>query len=153
MDKQLGSGDGSSPDADILTAAKIVLEDTVRRICPWVSYNCYAIIILHRFHCLLLFNTCLQLQTIANHSYTDGVPFNCTREELAILGLRLRLAIRAEEIDNRLKDMKRKPGINGCQWIKDNLLCSLPKNALDYVLEHFLACEAITPNYISSRCM
>ena len=153
MDKQLGSGDGSSPDADILTAAKIVLEETVQRICPWVSYHCHAMLL--QCHWLLLFptyNTCLQLQTIANHSYTDGEPFNCTRKELAILGLRLRLAIRAEEIDNRLKDLQLINRIDGCQWIKDNLLCSLPKNALDYVLKHYRTCEKITAEYISSRC-
>lgn len=45
LDKQLGSGEGSSSDTDILLAAKIVLEDTVQRICPWVRCPCSVLLI------------------------------------------------------------------------------------------------------------
>lgn len=43
--EESGSGGGNSTEVESLTAAKVVLEETVEHICPWVSCSNYNLLL------------------------------------------------------------------------------------------------------------
>ena len=93
-----------------------------------------------------------QLQTVAKHQFTDGTPFNCTMEEIKVLGLRLRLAATASRIQTELRNLVVTSGIDSCAWIRDNLICKLSPEALRYVTDHYNCVQNFSPEYIQNHC-